>query len=1082
VWNSKRILLLGLGFFLFLAGYLVYAYFLGGIDGLPPLPRTLERSPNKELEPPHRTIKHEVVRKLEEAFGDKSPEVGRAIKLEIRKKGLVLAAEATKILENGQVQLTPFSMAIFSEDRGDGKPPEINTVKSKVALLTFDQPIVTMTDIGSRKIVGAELKGDIILTNNRRTAQKMDDIEVRVDHEPLFYDDKLNKVWTAGHVQLLDMQTRPDPTKILGKGLEMFLTREEPAAKAAGAKAKPKPKGDAIGGVDEVVLLANVEMHLYPEETNSGFPSGGNDTRKPAAGARAGKKDKKQERSHVVIRTPGQFHYDVPKDIATFEIPKTGAQEQVMVTREIIRNKAEKRVKGEDFDQLLCSRLVLQFRRKAPAAPGEPREGRATGTDREIESACATALPGTEVVLTMDTEKLDAGCEELTYRCPTAARGAQTVLKGKARPMWAIKEGHKIQARQLTLVSADQKGNGQQVEADGPGQVDLFDPNNPNRKYPNHAFWQDKLVSAKARDGDRVLDLLTFTDDAFFLDEEHDQELHGQKLQLWLEPNDGSAEQAKAPEGAASNPGQRLQKVEAFERVRARAPEMNILDCEHLLIYFRNAVATLPDNVAAAGTPTHTAEKPAPTTTAATPPTGPTANGLFHPAPPAPPAPAAKPAEPEKKPKKPINLWGRDIVAYVTRVGPKNELREMAAEGTVHVHQDGAEPQDKGVDIKGDRLRLTRQPAGDVLDVFADGQEPAQLQLGDLHLEGPKVRVDQEQNLAWVVGPGGMVMASKTTFDGGKPAKADSKLTVRWTRNMLFNGKDAEFYGAINADQDNGALKSDSLYVTLDKTVSFKEGQKGGQGAKAERVLAHGSVYVMDSKFDEKTGELLEYQRLRAYEVATHNLDGRLIATGPGVVYGLQKGSADPLEQKPAQGGARPAPKGGSDKAREEMFLTRVEFENQMNSNETQIGADEKKKRRTSKFYGNVKVHRLAAKDPDAQLDLNRMPPGSTYMESAILTVITEPLPDGKKTQKMDAQGRVFFRTPEFYCRADKVYYDESKDTVIFASLPGNKATLYRRKAGIPGHEYDEVRGETIVYNRRTGEFTMSKGDLINVR
>jgi hypothetical protein len=1072
VWNSKRILLLGLGFFLFLAGYLVYAYFLGGIDGLPPLPKMLERSPGPELEPPRQAIKHEVVRKLEEAFGDKSPEVGRAIKLEIRKKGLVLSAEEAKILENGQVRLTPFSMAIYSEDRGDGKLPEINTVKSKVALLTFDQPIVNMTDIGSRKIVGAELKGGIILTNNRRTSQKMDDIEVRVDDEPLFYDDKLNKVWTAGHVQLLDLQTRPDPTKILGKGLEMFLTREEPAAKGAGAKAKPKPKGDAIGGVDEVVLLANVEMHLYPEETNSGFPSGGKDTRKPAAGAKAGKKDSKQERSHVVIRTPGQFHYDVPKDLAIFETPKNGADDKVDVTREIIRNKQEKRVKGEDFDHLLCSRLVLQFRRKAPAAPAAPRDGRAVGTDREIESAVATAPPGNEVVLTSDTEKLAATCEELTYRCPTPTRGAQTVLKGKSRPMWAVKEGHKIQARQLTLVSADQKGNGQQIEADGPGQVDLFDPNNPTREYPTHAFWQDKLVSTKARDGDVVLDLLTFTDDAFFLDEEHDQELHGQKLQLWLEPSEGpAAEQAKAPEGAASNPGQRLKKVEAFERVRARAPEMNIKDCEHLLIYFRNGVATLPDNVAAAGTPSHTAEKPA-TTAAAAP----------LPAPPAPAAPPAKPAKADK-PKKPINLWGRDIVAYATRVGPKNELREMAAEGAVHVHQDGAEPQDKGVDIKGDRLHLTRQPAGDILDVYADGHEPAQLQLGDLHLEGPKVRVDQEKNLAWVVGAGGMVMPSKTTFDGGKPVREDSKLTVRWTRNMLFNGKDAEFYGAVNADQDNGVLRGDSLYVTLDKTVSFKEGQKGGQGAKAERVLASGSVDILDSKFEKD--ELVEFQRLRAREVVTHNLDGRLIAKGPGVALGLQKGSADPLEKKPAQGAAQPVSRGAADKSKEEMFLTRVEFDDQMNSNETQIGADPKNKRRISKFYGNVKVYRLAAKNPDAQLDLSRMPPGSTYMESAVLTVTAEPLPDGKdgkKTQKMEALGRVFFRTPEFFCKADRVFFDESKDTIVFSGQNGNKATLYRRKAGVPGQEYDQVRGDPIIYNRKTGEFRMNQGDLINIR
>ena len=52
MWNSKRILLLGLGFALFLAGYVVYAYFLGGIDGLPPLPITLRPSGNSGSLPP----------------------------------------------------------------------------------------------------------------------------------------------------------------------------------------------------------------------------------------------------------------------------------------------------------------------------------------------------------------------------------------------------------------------------------------------------------------------------------------------------------------------------------------------------------------------------------------------------------------------------------------------------------------------------------------------------------------------------------------------------------------------------------------------------------------------------------------------------------------------------------------------------------------------------------------------------------------------------------------------------------------------------------------------------------------------
>ena len=38
MWTPKRILLMTLGLVLFLASYLCYTSYLGGVDGLPPLP------------------------------------------------------------------------------------------------------------------------------------------------------------------------------------------------------------------------------------------------------------------------------------------------------------------------------------------------------------------------------------------------------------------------------------------------------------------------------------------------------------------------------------------------------------------------------------------------------------------------------------------------------------------------------------------------------------------------------------------------------------------------------------------------------------------------------------------------------------------------------------------------------------------------------------------------------------------------------------------------------------------------------------------------------------------------------------
>src|SRR5207244_1808477 len=155
----------------------------------------------------------------------------------------------------------------------------------------------------------------------------------------------------------------------------------------------------------------------------------------------------------------------------------------------------------------------------------------------EIESAQATAEPGMEVVLSLDSENLACHCWELDYRCPTQGRGSRTVLKGNLRsgePLNAVKDGHTIKAKELILVAADQKGEGQQIFAQGPGQVDLFD-RAPGKGYTTHAMWKGTLTSRKWAEGERLLDQLELTEDAAFIDDEHGQKLFGQRLQVWLE-------------------------------------------------------------------------------------------------------------------------------------------------------------------------------------------------------------------------------------------------------------------------------------------------------------------------------------------------------------------------------------------------------------------------------------------------------------------------------------------------------------------------------------------------------------------
>jgi hypothetical protein len=345
-----------------------------------------------------------------------------------------------------------------------------------------------------------------------------------------------------------------------------------------------------------------------------------------------------------------------------------------------------------------------------------------------------------------------------------------------------------------------------------------------------------------------------------------------------------------------------------------------------------------------------------------------------------------------------------------------------------------------------------------------------------MFLSGPKVTINQKENTAEVDGLGVMTMPSNTTFEGGKPTRPGTRLTVHWNQYMLFEGKVANFNGGVVAYQDEASLRCKALEVTLDRVVSFKEGQKGGQQAKVEKLVGSLDVYVVDTTRDKDQGnKFVRYQRLVARGLDMNNQDGPVIASGPGRVYVLQYGSPDDgLAQAGQMNGqkvaAKPAPTTSRPSGSEELNLTRIDFGGRMFANN-------KSKDRTTKFYDNVEVYHQPADNPDVKVDPDHPPKGGLYMRCSLLTVFSQPLPNGKTTQFMRAEKAVSFRTPEFYGTADVVKYDESKEQIIFEGVGGNLAVLYRFTPGQgAGVDPKAIRGRQILYERKTGRFIIDGG------
>jgi hypothetical protein len=1069
VWTPKRVLILVGGFFAFSASYAVYSYFLGGINGLPPLPPEMLASKDQGAPLPEGDL-DERDRRLVQAFGPGCEELRRPLRLLLREKGMVLASGAMDLLIprpgdteqvqvtgeecDGRVKLSPFSIAMFPKSKGEGFP-EINTIQCESAYLTLDRPISNFTELGSRKVIAVELRGrDIVLINNRHTPQKNDDLEVQITNGPLFYEEARDLIWSDGFVHLLDTQTQPNPTKITAKGLELKLSKDTTPNRPKEASGKGKGEGPA--GVELLVLRSYVNMYLWVDPS-SGFLAGPEDLGKKSGPAPVrGEKPAAPEKALIFITTHGPFTYDPREQLAWFDTPTRKDDEAPTAPDEVtVLRKHKVGPQGEKNDHLVCRHLKLKFRPKPAGATTAPRDA-STG-DKEIEWVLATCRKDKDVVLTMDTESLEAYGSELYYEAATGERGSQTILKGS--PMRAVKEGHKIVAQELRLLGSKDKSNmGQKAIAKGPGRIDLFERGNLKNQYPVHALWNDLLTSVKEREGDQVLDLLTLTGAASFVDVERQQRLHGEKLQVWMHQNQASAD-VPAPAGAvqADNAAkQKLHRVIATEKVRAITPEMLIRRTNRLTITFLPEVAAddrLPDVAAVTTARRPTAETKRvelapPVEMKETPPQ----------AIPIIPAPVEK-----KKEEKPLQLVADEVVMYVSTLGTKKQLQEMKAEGNVYVVQEGDLPGEKKVEIQGQLLNLLHHPLGDTLFVYGESGKWGRLDLGQLKLAGPKIVVNQKDNIAEVEGQGAMNMPSNRNFDGtaapAEPGKTETRMTIHWNKNMIFRGKDAEFYGGVQADQDNSRLLCQDLYVTLDRYVSLKEGQSGGKGASVDHILCDRKVFVIDQKLE--PGKPLQASIIEGSYLDSYNKDGPTNVRGPGRVRHLAVSGSDlGVPGRPGE----PAPKSAAPR----QELTIIEFAGNMISN-NRPGT------KNATFLDNIHVQHFPAETLDAVMNPDRPPKNGFYMQCEKLRVEAR-TQENKTTQLMVAEKKVFFRNDEFYGHSDVLKFDEAQDHIIFEANEGNMVQLF--KQAVQGQRAAPITGKKILYNRRDGTFQVEKGSV----
>ncbi len=1046
MWTAKRILIYVVGLFVCLTGFATYSLILGAVDGLRALP--IEYLPDLTGGPegPMTSVPTQGPdQKLEQTFGIGCKELQRPLRLWLPDKGIVFSAGDFQLDAAGRVRLQPFSAALYHKNKVRGEFPEISTIQCETAIFTLDQPATSIGDLNNRKVIAVEMQGrqpGISITNNRRTAEKNDDIDILITNGPLFYEERSDKIWTEGIVRLTDNQSKP-PTNILGTGMEMLLAKDSGPNQAKKAKPRPIQVGNHDnGGVEKIKLKSDVHMHFWVD-SSAGFLGGTQATKKPLAPmANKGSKSAPGDKAHIHIHTSGPFEYDLTKETAWFESPPAKKQGvtvgdpdwpgQVFVER--IQD-----VNGVKLeDRLVCDRLDLQFR---VAISPQGANGGSTGGHKEIETAKATKRNLTDVTLAMESEKLHAFGAEMFFRAGDAANGPLTILKGEPqRLLRASKDGHKIRCSELHLFSANRFGEGQKALAKGPGQIDLLDTKNLEKEsFPTHLLWRDTLDVAKAKEGGQVFDLMTVVGEASFIDDVQKQELHGEKILVWILQMQESEKKPEAVGGKTE-----LHRVLAMDRVRASSPDFIIRQTDKFTMVFLPEAprdARLPDVVQV--------KKPA----------EPKADlkvklDKLGPAPMPVPVADNKPPVEEKKPNRPIELQAGEIFARIASLGGQKELQELIAKGNVYVFQPGEKQGEKALDITGQLLTVKGGERGRTMVVYGDKGKLARLDLGDTTLWGPRVTINQADNRADIEGHGAMEMPSNKTLDGNDTAKKDTRIRIYWNKNMTFDGKYALFHGGVQAHEvgSHSHVKCEALHTILDKTVSFKEGQKDKQGAKIDRLVFDKNVFVDDTKVDDKK-QFVQRTILEGREMISYQ-DGPTRLVGPGEVRLLAKGSGE-IGPAPMPGAKDAAPK------KMEWKLTNVKFRYNML-------ADQKPDVKTASFYGDnsgVEVFHFPTIDINAKMNADRPPKDGLYLRCEMLTVEERRVGD-RVSQTMIAKQNVIFKTDQYFGRADVMKFDESKDIVILEGLNGNTVQLTKLSDNQPA----VVNSTKVLYNRRTGE------------
>lgn len=258
--------------------------------------------------------------------------------------------------------------------------------------------------------------------------------------------------------------------------------------------------------------------------------------------------------------------------------------------------------------------------------------------------------------------------------------------------------------------------------------------------------------------------------------------------------------------------------------------------------------------------------------------------------PPAAPPPAS--SSPSQAPTEPARISGKTLSSTIVVAGKQSWVDELTLTGplTARSASDSAMP----VEVEGQQLQLATNPAGQV-DMIISG-EPARIQLADGALLGPRIGLDQSNNLVWMDQPGELTIPLSALTPRGESESATSELhwfeapRCNWQGRMQFDGKavriegDIEFGGAVQTSPDQfWWIKgyAQSLLLELETAVDMNE--PTNQAPQPARMTISNNVNILASQLDSR-GNRRSREQMQVPSLTFDFLSNEIIGNGPGSI------------------------------------------------------------------------------------------------------------------------------------------------------------------------------------------------------